>query len=464
MARFAGRKFANSPVVLTMPLMLLLGSSLTDYLVLLNHSNSSTLVFFSALPVSIEDIRREGAEEIKKSVQAVLYLMTLLLCIVHWRTVKDYVMKWPHLIVLMGVLLLGTTYSVEPTKVLTNSILILVSILMPLLFVIGQRNGRGRLQSFYLLIFFPFFVSHLASLILLFTYGADPLEIIFSTRRYGGFSGNPNSLGNAAALGLWSASALLLSTGIARHWRFLAMLSLPLFISSVAMSGSGTATIASVIIVGLMVWMRLLSTFKPTVRLVVNVFATLVFTFLVLSVLLMVTPAELFLVFTGSLGKDATMTGRTELWDIARAAIAQRPWLGWSFDSHSSVMSVHAYDVRHNHYHNGFLDTVIDGGMLLMFVVLYNFGCYITRFVKLFRQNSHVYPLLVPFIVIIVLNISEYSLLRPLSEVWQLYIACFVVLSYQYIGTNVRPKSPTKKDSSAGKSRRKRKRLALRWA
>jgi len=156
---------------------------------------------------------------------------------------------------------------------------------------------------------------------------------------------------------------------------------------------------------------------------VVNVFSAILFALGILSVLLMVTPAELFLVFTGSLGKDASLTGRTDLWDIAKDAIAQRPLLGWSFDSHTSVMAEREYEVPYNHYHNGFLDTVIEGGMLLMCVVLYNFGRYVTHFLKLFRQTNHVYPLVVPFIMIIILNMSEYSLLRPLSVVWQLYIA-----------------------------------------
>ena len=464
MARLAVRELSNSSFVLTMPLMLLLASSLTDYLVLLNATNSSALLFFSDMPVPVEDARRVDAESIKKSVQAVLYLITLGLCVAHWRAVKAYVLRWPHLSVLIAILLFSTTYSLQPTKVLTNSILILVSILMPLLFVIGQRNGRGRLQSFYLLIFFPFFISHLASFFLLFFYGTDPLTIIFSTNRYGGFSGNPNSLGNTGALGLWAASALVLTSGIARHWRLMAMFSVPLFMISVAMSGSGTALVTSVLIVSLMFWMRALAAFKPSVRLVVNVFTALAFTLVVLSVLLMVTPAELFLVFTGSLGKDASLTGRTDLWAIAKDAIAQKPYLGWSFDSHASVMSEREYEVRYNHYHNGFLDTVIEGGMVLMCAVLYNFAWYIARFLKLFRQNDLVYPLVVPFIMIIVLNMSEYSLLRPLSEVWQIYIACFVIMSYRYIDANV-PKKPTaKSNSSTKKGWRKRKRTVLKWA
>jgi len=97
MARFALRGLAISPIVLTMPLMLLLASTLTDYLVLLNPANSSTLLFFAAMPVPVEDVRRADAESVKKSIQAVLYLITLCLCAAHWRAVKDYVKNWPHL-------------------------------------------------------------------------------------------------------------------------------------------------------------------------------------------------------------------------------------------------------------------------------------------------------------------------------------------------------------------------------
>jgi len=465
-ARFAVLGLVNSPFVLSLPLVLLIASSITDYLVLLNAADSSNLLFFSAMPVPVEDARRVGAETLKKNFQSVLYLITLGLCVFHWRAVKAYLQKWPHLGVLMAILLLGVTYSVEPTKVITNSILILVSILMPLLVVIGRRDLLSNLQSFYLMIFFPFFISHLASLMLLFLNGSDPFTLILSENRYGGFSGNPNSLGNSGSLGLWAAVALVLSPGIDKIWRLLGILSLPLFGMSVAMSGSGTALVASVLIVGMMFWMRVLATLEPMVRLAVNVLTAALLVCLVLSVLLMATPAELFLVFTGSLGKDASLTGRTDLWAMAKDAIAQRPYFGWSFDSHTSVKSVREFDIRFNHYHNGFLDTMIEGGILLMFMVLYNFGWFIKRFVKLFRQNDRVYPLVVPFVMIIVLNMSEYSLLRPLSEVWQLYIACFVVMTFKFVDTAVR-RQPTSKTvsriSTSKTGRRKRSRRAIRW-
>lgn len=455
--RFGITGLVTSPLILMLPLMLLLASSLTDYLVLMHSIDSADLLFFKATPIPVNDIRRVGAEDMKKTVQAGIYLFTLVLCVFNWRAVKAYMQNWLHLSVLIVFLLFTASYSLEPTKVVTNSILILVSILMPLLFAIGQRDVLSKLQNFYVLIFIPFFVSHLASLLLLLFYDADPFSIIFSTNRYGGFSGNPNAFGNSAALAMWAALALLLSPDISKKWRSLAILSLPLFLMNVAMSGSGTATVAAVLVVVLMVWMRVLAMFKPMVRFAVNILTAALFVCLILSVLLMVTPAEIFLVFTGSLGKDASMTGRTDLWALAKDAVSQRFYLGWSFDSHASVMSVREFDVRFNHYHNGFLDTMIAGGVVLMGIVLYNFGWFVARFIKHFRQNHHVYPLVVPLIMIVILNMSEYSLLRPLSEVWQLYIASFVLLTYQYVNTTV------KKNVAVDSGRRKRSRRAMRW-
>lgn len=459
MAAFAMRGVLHSKTLLTLPLMLLIASNITDYLVLLHANSAQSLLFFSAMPVPVEDSRRVNAESTKRTVQAVLYLITLLLCALNWRTVYGYLKRFPHLPVLIAFLLFTATYSAQPLKVITNSILILISILMPLLFVIGQRDIRNKLYVFYLVLLTPFLIMHVASMGLLLFYGSNPFELIMSPNRYGGFAGNPNGLGNSAALGIWGAAALILSPAVPSKFRVVGALAIPIFIFSIALSGSGTATVASVLVVVLMGWARILAAVKPRIRFTVNLFSAALFGCLILSVLIMVTPAEIFLAFTGSLGKDATLTGRTDLWGLAKDAIAERPWLGWSFDSHASVMMERKYyQERFHHYHNGFMDTMIDGGIVLIGLVGYHLGCFVVRFVKVFQQNDHVFALLVPLILMLVLNMSEYSLLRPLSEIWQLYIACFVVLTYTHkVHEPVRRTSPKS-------SRRRRSKPAMRWA
>lgn len=67
------------------------------------------------------------------------------------------------------------------------------------------------------------------------------------------------------------------------------------------------------------------------------------------------------------LGRDPTLTGRTELWDHAMGAIAERPILGWGYgaywygtDGPSSVFTV---GWKITSAHNGWIDATIDLGL-----------------------------------------------------------------------------------------------------
>jgi len=457
-ARAAFDRLSTSPFLLSLPLSLLFLSQLTDFLVLLKVTDASSLLIFSAQPVQSDDPRRIEAEGLQKTFQAILYLYLLVMCAFNWRAVFGYFRQWPHLVLIVGMLLFTATYSTEPTKVITNSILILISILIPLAFAIGHKDYPDRVVRFYLYLLVPFIVSHSASLLLLFYYGMSPFEIITSTNRYGGLAGNPNTLGNTAVIGLWACFAIILSQQTGKLLRAFAIVSVLVFANSIAMSGSGTALAVSLVVVALLFWMRFVSAFSAQVRGAVNVFATAIFLCGVLAVLVMVTPAQIFLVFTESMGKDATLTGRTELWDMAKGAIAQRPWLGWSFDSHASVKAEREFFIDHNHYHNGFLDTLVEGGAVLLALVLYHLAHFARVFIKAFHRNRTLFTLVVPGIMLVILNISEYSLLRPLSEIWQLYIACFVLLTFRTVATS--NQSSTRRT----KSSRKRSKRVLRWA
>lgn len=454
--RSAVTSFGSSSLLLGLPMSLLFLSQLTDFLVLLSVADAQSLLFFTSKPVQADDPRRLAAEGAQKTFQAVLYLFVFLMCALNWRTVYTYLRQWPHLVLIIALLLFGTTYSTEPVKVVTNSILMVVAILMPLAFAIGQKDSPNRLINFYWFLLIPFVFSHFASLVLLMFYGVDPLSMITSPNRYGGFSGNPNSLGNSAVIGVWVSFAVLLSEQTSRKFKIFAVVSALIFANSIALSGSGTALAVSILVVGLLLWMRFLSMFSNKVRGPINVFSGAFLVCAVLSILVLTTPAEIFLLFTGSLGKDATLTGRTELWDIAKDAVAQRPWLGWSFDSHTSVKSYREYYIDHNHYHNGFLDTLINGGVVLLLLVLYNLSWFVRVFLRAFRRNQAVFALAVPGIMIVILNISEYSLLRPLSEIWQLYTACFILLTYRYTRSEERHRPLDVV--------RKRRKKSMRWA
>ena len=419
----------NSAWLCAIPLFLLLTITATDFLVLTNVSDSAKSLFFEELSVSFDDSRRDAAELLKSETLQYVYLGLLMVCALRWRKISGYLMEWPHLVLLVAYLLVGVFYSNYPVKVFTNSILILIGFLAAILFATAYSRP-GHYDGYFHVVFWPMVAIHVASLYVLTLYDVDIIDFFLSTQRYGGLAGNPNSLGGTAVLGVWAGASIFLSSNSSRVMKILASLGLLLLLFNTSLSGSGTSIAAILIVVFALAWLRILAAFKPRVRLVLNGSLVVIAIFVIMYGLLLTTPAELYLSITSSLGKDATLTGRTELWAIARDAISLKPWFGWGFDSHESVMAERTFFVRFNHYHNGFLDTMVAGGVILLALVLYNLFRFCQVFVRTFRKDATAFSLLLPLIILLMMNMSEYSLLRPNSQVWLVYIMAFTMLTY----------------------------------
>lgn len=74
--------------------------------------------------------------------------------------------------------------------------------------------------------------------------------------------------------------------------------------------------------------------------------------------------------FVEGLGVDASFTSRADVWRVALAAIAERPWTGYGFDSFwqsdmllNSEMAGRTWAVNAAHAHNSYMEMMIDGGV-----------------------------------------------------------------------------------------------------
>jgi exopolysaccharide production protein ExoQ len=73
-------------------------------------------------------------------------------------------------------------------------------------------------------------------------------------------------------------------------------------------------------------------------------------------------------VFLGFLGKDATLTGRTDLWEFVKICISQRPLLGWGFNAFWLPTNPAAVEISTNlgwavpEAHNGLLELLLEVG------------------------------------------------------------------------------------------------------
>ncbi|MEH2423092.1 MAG: O-antigen ligase family protein [Nostoc sp.] len=136
----------------------------------------------------------------------------------------------------------------------------------------------------------------------------------------------------------------------------------------------------------------------------------------------------------GSVGKDTTLTGRSELWPVVLEMIAKKPWLGYGYGAFwiedNSEASLIAEAVQWNvpNAHNGFLDLWLALGLLGVLVFLIGFVINLLRAIYFIRWNQTPENLwlLVYLTFIILSNLTETSLLEQNSLEWILYVSAIL--------------------------------------
>ena len=143
------------------------------------------------------------------------------------------------------------------------------------------------------------------------------------------------------------------------------------------------------------------------------------------SLILAIAPLE----FLELLGRDATLTGRTDIWMILSRQIAEDPWLGYGYKAFWSVEEGPVYWVRAGTSwpvptaHNGWIEVALAigiPGMLMMAVVF--LSAAVRAIGRLFRGTEAYWAL--PYIALIaVVSVSESNLMQQNSMGWVLFVA-----------------------------------------
>jgi len=147
----------------------------------------------------------------------------------------------------------------------------------------------------------------------------------------------------------------------------------------------------------------------------------------------------------GSLGKDTTLTGRSELWPAVFEMIQKKPWLGYGYgafwESPNGEFDTIIQTVQWNtpNAHNGFLDLWLGLGLLGLLVFLMGFVTNFLRAIYLIRlDETDVNAWLLVYLTFIILsNLTETTLVDQNSLEWVLYVAA-VSSSKIYTSANLR--------------------------
>lgn len=135
-------------------------------------------------------------------------------------------------------------------------------------------------------------------------------------------------------------------------------------------------------------------------------------------------------------GRDATLTGRTELWQYVLIMIEKR-WLeGYGYGSFWEVLAFSKYAADSLQWdipnaHNGFLEVALGLGVVGLMLILFFFANAIYRMIKSFRQSSY-FPsaiLLTLLVAYLLRAFTESNLLGQNSIDWILVVTGTVFLT-----------------------------------
>ena len=191
----------------------------------------------------------------------------------------------------------------------------------------------------------------------------------------------------------------------------------------VIMSTSKTALLISLSIIGIFIALRIFRRF-PILRIPL-VFGILASISGVVA-LVAIDPVFAF----GLIGKDPTLTGRTDIWTLLTRAISLKPWLGYGYGVFWVDPLGPSYETRTvlqwpvPTAHNGWFDTWLSGGAVA--VGLFGLLLVITLLASMARIKSggvETYWVVISLFFFVGFSLSESAILQQNDLSWFLFVA-----------------------------------------
>ncbi len=129
------------------------------------------------------------------------------------------------------------------------------------------------------------------------------------------------------------------------------------------------------------------------------------------------------------LGKDPTLTGRTDIWEALLRSISDKPWLGYGYDVFWRGEYGPAYWVRVAtewkvpSAHNGWLETALSIGVIgLAVAVVYVAAGAFAGFLSIWTRREALFAL--PYVVLtLIFSVSESIILQRNNLAWVMFVA-----------------------------------------
>lgn len=251
------------------------------------------------------------------------------------------------------------------------------------------------------------------------------VDIAFTEGNFTGVFADKNALGRMASLGLILAAV---NIGHSRRVNPKDSIAVLLCLITLYASNSTTSLVVSIIVILLLPLILLFASIKSQ-----NSIAVLAVTLLLLMLsaggTILANPHE-FGQFVGKVERN-TLVGRMTLWNTLSDQMGERPFFGYGYDTFwredsNTILEVwDRHGWRPKHSHNGYIDIVLDLGIIGMVILLFNIPIIFFAAFRHFQSSADKYSLWsMLFISYIVVVNFVYSVLWSNSLFYTLiYIA-----------------------------------------
>lgn len=246
-----------------------------------------------------------------------------------------------------------------------------------------------------------------------------PARGIAEGGRWVGLTLHPNYLGIISLIAVWTSIATLhlLKGVMVKLWALLLLL-----LAAMCLYGSNSMTSTALSVVLIVFVPILIQLIRPNLnqtifRISLAFMALAVFGFLAYILLPMVFSSDTYLML---MGRKSDLTGRSELWEMAKVAIDKKPIFGWSFDDLLSLFSL--FHLQYGQFHNGYLDLLVRGGVVALLLFGFVTLGVIKYLFNMLRTNPRFAIIMGSFFMaFFVHNYTEATLVRAPTPLWVMF-------------------------------------------
>lgn len=353
------------------------------------------------------------------AIMRLLFLLTYVifagLLALRWKKVAHTLLRSPWVLLLFILPPVSLLWSAEPDITFQRSVAIIGSGLLGI-YLASRFTLKQQLHLLALTFGIIVILSGLYALVL-------PKYGIMGGVHAGAWRGiytHKNTLGKMMVPSAATFFLLLRSDRRLRHW---AVLGLASSIALILLSTSKTALINLLVMILVILTTQILRLhYKVMVVILMGIVVSIGS-----GILWVATNAEDILL---SLGKDATLTGRTDIWQFSLSKIQERPLLGYGYQAFWQGWGSEAQDAwlregwRVPHAHNGFLDLSLELGLIGLSCFLAIFlltGIRRLKDIKLHAAPEYVLPIVL-LVYLVMANLTESSLMKRNDLLWVLFI------------------------------------------